>query len=172
MFLWKQRCFFPLSQWPGSSDTRNPWGNHRLQPSLSIHSQSPELTWKCFHGMARGNWYLEREVYNFATLKLVWSFWRRMYYSWGYWVGEDKDRNAVSWRPSDGKRGRVLPSIFQKSQHWHCYEFLLWFESQHLITWKLLVAAQVAAKAFQASECPAITCDPWQFLDISMEVWK
>lgn len=32
--------------------------------NISIHSQSPDFTWKCFHAMARGNWYLESKVYS------------------------------------------------------------------------------------------------------------
>lgn len=51
-----------VSQWPGSSSSTTE-GNHRLQ-TISIHSQSPDFTWKCFHAMARGNWYLESKVYS------------------------------------------------------------------------------------------------------------
>lgn len=91
------------TQWPGSSDSRNPWGNHRLQPSLSIHSQSPDLTWKCFHGMPRGNWgnyYLAKEDYStFLPLLSLSGPSEGECHIHGYWVGEDKDENAVSCRP-------------------------------------------------------------------------
>lgn len=92
-------------------------------------------------------------LYNFTIFKLVWSFWRWLSFSWGYWVGEDKDRDAVSWKPC--VLLMVQEEEFSHPSSRKVSTELLWVPL-------VLVAAQAAAKAGQASECAATTCDPWK----------
>lgn len=69
-----------------------------LHPFLEHRVHMEAFPWDAKGKLAFGKGSL---LHNFTTFKLVWSFWRRMSYLSGYWVGEDKDRNIASWRPSD-----------------------------------------------------------------------
>jgi len=75
-------------------------GTQHFTAALCIHSQSPEFAWRCFHGMSRGNWYSESElyapVYHFKGFQ---SFQRTMACSWSCCMWEHKERNIFSWRP-------------------------------------------------------------------------